>query len=114
MSFSSRIRDREDFPWRHIKLELGLCFVIVGRMEGVGRAGAGRVLALLALPGRDAGWTWGGSWVRVGPCENRKGGGKEEASWAGLRFQLGFSPLLNRNSKNPFLFQIFFIICKLI
>jgi hypothetical protein len=50
----------------------------------------------------------------LGHAKIEKGEGKEEASWAGLRFQLGFSLLPNRNSENPFLFQIFFIICKLI
>jgi hypothetical protein len=44
-----------DFPHRRLKLELGLCFIIAGRMEGIGRAGAGCVLALLASLGYDTG-----------------------------------------------------------
>jgi hypothetical protein len=38
----------EDFPRRRLELELVLSFVIAGRTEGVGRAGADRVLMLLA------------------------------------------------------------------
>jgi hypothetical protein len=55
MLFPSRIRDRGDFPGRRLELELRLCLIIAGRMEGIGQAGAGRVLALLVSLGRYAG-----------------------------------------------------------
>jgi hypothetical protein len=45
------IRDRGDFPRRRLELDLRLCFVVVRRTEGIGRAGAGRVLMLLGLTG---------------------------------------------------------------
>jgi hypothetical protein len=45
------IRDRGDFPWRRLELELGLCFIIVRRTDGVGRAGVGRALMLLGFAG---------------------------------------------------------------
>jgi hypothetical protein len=38
----------------------------------------------------------------------KKGEGKEEAGWAGLRFQLGFGPLPNRNLKILFFFKTFY------
>jgi hypothetical protein len=61
MLFPSRIRDRGVFSQRHLELELGLCLGVVGRTEGVGRAGASRVLALLASLGRNVGCThWRG------------------------------------------------------
>jgi hypothetical protein len=55
MPFPSRISDGGDFPQWHLELELRLCLIIAGRTEGVGRAGAGYVLVLLASLGRDAG-----------------------------------------------------------
>jgi hypothetical protein len=66
-----KIRDRGDYPRRRLELELGLCFIIMRRTEGVGRAGAGRTLMLL---GHDVGrarkrngWPGWAGWVEFGP-----------------------------------------------
>jgi hypothetical protein len=50
-----------------MRLELGLCVVVTGRIEGISRDGAGRVLALLASQGHDA-----------GHMKSRKGGGERK------------------------------------
>jgi hypothetical protein len=105
MLFLLSIRDRGDFPRWHLKLELELCFVIVGRTEGVGRAGASSVLTLLALLGRDAGHArernglllgsvvmghTGAGWSTGGLHAETVRGRNEGASWAGSRFRLNF------------------------
>jgi hypothetical protein len=48
---------------------------------------------------------WAVMWAKQ---KIEKGEGKEEVGRAGHRFQLGFSPLPNRNQENPFLFQFFY------
>jgi hypothetical protein len=84
MSFPLRIRDRGVFFRWHLELELGLCLSIAGRMEGIGRAGASRVLALLASLGYAC---WRGRTGSAGPCEKmEKWEGKEDAGLAELSF----------------------------
>jgi hypothetical protein len=54
---------------------------------------SGVALGSMAL-GRDASEAAG---LGMGQVKVEKGGGEEEAGRAGLSFQLGFSPLPNRN-----------------
>jgi hypothetical protein len=68
-------------------------------------AGAGHAVEILwpatwavhTMMAKHAGWA--DSKVKPGWAARKikKGEGKEEAGWAGLRFQLGFGPLPNRN-----------------
>jgi hypothetical protein len=55
MPFPLSIRDRGHFPQQRLKLELRLCFIVVGRTDGIGWAGAFHVLTLLGLLGHNAG-----------------------------------------------------------
>jgi hypothetical protein len=90
MPFPSRIRGRGDFPWWCLELELGLCFIIAERMEGVGRAGAGHVLALLASLGRDVVCAQGGSWVGLGRAKNEIRGGERRGRLGRTQIPTGF------------------------
>jgi hypothetical protein len=82
------------------------------RMEGIGRAGVGRVLALSAsLAATQAARIGEAGQARLGRFQSKvrlgwlgwaarkmeKGRGKGEAGRVGLSFQLGFGPLPNRN-----------------
>jgi hypothetical protein len=53
-------------------------------------------------------------WLGWAPRKMEKGEGKEEAGWAGLRFELGFGPVANLELGKSFSFSNVFIICKLI
>jgi hypothetical protein len=55
MPFPLSIRDRGHFPQQRLELELRLCFIVVGRTDGIGWASAFHVLTLLGLLGRNAG-----------------------------------------------------------
>jgi hypothetical protein len=69
------------------------------------RAGAGHTVEILWAATRAAHTVmaehagWADSKVKPGWAarKRKKEGGKKEAGWAGLRFQLGFGPLPNRN-----------------
>jgi hypothetical protein len=85
------IRDRGDFPRRRLELDLRLCFIVVRRTEGIGRAGAGRVLGLAGL--------------RRGPHS------REE--WETRLGRLGgIRPMANRKLKKGFLIFKYFLNSK--
>jgi hypothetical protein len=59
-------------------------------MEGVGRAGAGHVLALLASLGRDVVCAQGGSWVGLGRAKNKIRGGERRGRLGRTQIPAGF------------------------
>jgi hypothetical protein len=107
MSFPSRIRDRVVFPRG-----------VARKTEGIGRAGAGRTLVLLASLGRDVGCVrWRGragsagpipkrsqaGLVRLGRAKDKNGGGGVEerlagpdsvSRWVSVHYQMGIRKII--------------------
>jgi hypothetical protein len=92
----------EFFPRRRLELELRLYLSVPRRMEGIGRASAGRVLALLASLGREAGCAhWRSRAGSAGPHEKWKRGrekrrlaGPDSVSKSSAQYQIGTRKIL--------------------